>query len=157
MAENSQLSLSERYNHWAQKTFTNQDPHNPKCCFVFPLKCGIIMIGLIAVSDLSQLSSTTARVVQIVPMATIPCIISMPLMFFAVCLFFRYFCLDNYDTRSRLVTASFLMIVANAITFFGLSIAILLKKDLNGNMFWGLIPTYVFPMVLWAYYREICK
>ena len=115
------------------------------------------MLGLMAISDFSQLFATTYTFTKIAPKAAIPCIISLPLMFAAVCVFLRYFCLDNYDTRSRLVTGSLFMVIANFITFVGLTLAIIFSKDIPGRMFWGLIPTYVFPMVLWVYYREICK
>ena len=98
------------------------------------------MIGLIAISDLATLLSTTSGIVMIAPMAAIPCFISILLMVTTVCLFLRYFCVDNYDTRLRLVKASAFMIFANAITYFGLLVAIWFHKDLKQNLIWGLMP-----------------
>ena len=151
------LTFSEKIDHWSDKTFRQNDPHNPKCCFIFPMKCGIIFIGIIALSDLISLSSTTYIVMNMVPAAAIPCFISTLLMATTVMLFFRYYCVDNYDNRLRLVLGCKLMIYANAITFIGIAIASMIHPDLKGSIVVRMFPTYVIPIFLWFYYSIICK
>ena len=48
----------EKLDHIQNKWFGAEDPNAPKCCFCFPLKCGIIMIGVIAMIDCAQLVNT---------------------------------------------------------------------------------------------------
>ena len=72
-------------------------------------------------------------------------------------LFSRYMCLDNYDTRKRLVTACAMMMVANAISFIGVALAAIISPELKGNHVLRMLPDYLIPIFLWFYYRMICQ
>ena len=150
-------SILDRFDHWQNKTFGQQDPNSPKCCFCFPLKCGIIMIGAIAMFDTLQLMGTINFLFQVLPAASIICFISLLMMTTTVMLFLRYFCLDNYDTRKRLVVGCALMVTANMVTFIGVSIACFASEQLKGSYIVQLVPQYIIPMLLWVYYRMICQ
>ena len=116
-------------------------------------------MAFIALSDLGTVSSTAYIIINIsqVPAAAIPCFISMILMMTTVLFFMRYFCVDNYDNRRRLVLGCKLMMIANAITFFGILIAVIASEKIKFSRLVRMFPTYVLPIFLWAYYSVICS
>ena len=121
------------------------------------MKCGIIMIGIIAVVDTITLLTTIGRLFAVVPLSAIPCFLSLLLMLTNVMLFGRYFCIDSSDTRRRLVVGCAMMVVANIITFVGVSLACIISPELKASHILRLLPEYLIPMVIWAYYRMICQ
>ena len=121
------------------------------------MKCGIYMMGVFAAMDCFNLLFTIMNIFKLVPAGIIPCVFSFLLMLTAVSLFGQYSLLDNTDTRRRLIVACAMMMVANVITFFGISLVALISEDLNVNHVLRLLPDYLIPVALWFYYRMVCQ
>ena len=85
------------------KVFGIDDPNGPKCCFCFPLKCGIIFIGVMAVVDLSYEMSRTALMTQYAVVLGILTIPSLLFMFANVIMFAKYCYRDTFVSRKHLV------------------------------------------------------
>ena len=79
------------------------------------------------------------------------------IMFAVVIIFLRYFIWDNYDTRKSLVVACAGMVFANFWILIVFIIAAVTVDTINPNILLGLVPGYGFSMLLWVYYRIICK
>ena len=89
------------------------DPNGPKCCFCFPLKCGIIFIGVMAVVDLSYEMSRTALMTKFTVVLGILTIPSLLFMFANIIMFVKYCYRDSLVARKHLVVGCSLQIFAN--------------------------------------------
>ena len=115
------------------------------------------MMGVFAAMDMFNLLRTIMQLFQVVPAATTPCWVSLLLMATSVMLFSRYYCVDNYDTRKRLVVACAMMMVANGIAFLGVALSAIISPELKANHILRMLPDYLIPVLLWFYYRMICQ
>ena len=82
-----------------QNLFKDNDPNSPKCCFIFPLKCGIIMLGVMSLIDLLNLIRDTRRMLHISTLVTLFFVLAIVLMFINCLLFLRYFLKDDIPRR----------------------------------------------------------
>ena len=114
-------------------------------------------MGFIAALDMLNLFRTIMQLFQVVPAATTPCWLSLLLMATSLMLFIRYYFVDNYDTRKRLVVACAIMMVANTIAFIGVALACVISPELKANHILRMLPDYLIPVFLWFYYRMICQ
>ena len=93
----------------------NPDPNEPKCCFCFPLKCGILLIGFMCFIDLLYEISRTALTMSFsVAMG----IFSIPSVLFMItsCLIFAKYCWRDTETnRMHNCHACGLMVFANTL------------------------------------------
>ena len=117
------------------KMFGLDDPNSPKCCFCFPLKCGIYFIGVMAVMDLSYEISRTALMADnfsmVIGILTIPCLLFM----FTNILFHCLYCFkDSSRNRRFLVQGCSLQISANVFILIGWILAAIFVSAVSGTI-----------------------
>ena len=135
---------------------SDPDPHSPKCCFCFPMKCGIIALGVFALLDTIELASDAFYIIKISTLVGIFFVCGLFCMIANLFYFIRYFHRDSFLTRSGLAKGCLLMVAANTICYVAIVAGAILDKDVPHAHIWQMIPTYGFPVVMWAYYRFVC-
>ena len=139
------------------KIFGLDDPNGPKCCFCFPLKCGIIFIGVMAVMDFTYECSRTALMTDafsvVLGLMTVPCLL---FMFMNIMFFVLYCWRDTPKHRNFLVTGCSLQITANVLILIGWIIGGIFVEGIKGGMLMEMIITYLIQIFCWFYFRMIC-
>ena len=110
-----------------------QDPNGAKCCFCFPLKCGIIMMGFIAFIDLI---TELVRISLIIDYSVFLGILYIPALLFILtgCLIFIKYCYrDNELNRKHLVVACSLMVFTNVLILIIWIFGGIFDKDIDGS------------------------
>ena len=134
----------------------DNDPNSPKCCFIFPLKCGIVMLGIMSLMDFLNLIRDTRRMMHISTLVTIFFAVALVFMFINCLLFLRYFLRDDIPRRQGLVFGCMCMLMANIVAFIGIVFGAIFSSKIPGSAIFNFLPTYLFPALLWFYYRMIC-
>ena len=140
------------------KMFGLDDPNSPKCCFCFPLKCGIYFIGVMAVMDFSYEISRTALMAEhfsvVIGILTIPCLLFMVTnISFHLLYCFR----DSARNRRFLVQGCSLQITANILILFGWILASIFVEGIGGSLLLQMIITYTIQILCWFYFRMVCS
>ena len=138
-----------------QAKIFKDDPNGPKCCFCFPLKCGIFFLGIFAFLDFGKL---LGDMFQFFEYHAITGVIMLPAVVCSLgnCVaFLRYFFKDNAENRSRLILGCFLQIVAEFIALVAYIVVIIVLG--SGFSFMRALNNYLIPALLWGYYRYVCQ
>ena len=141
---------------FSNRLFPQPNPNEPKCCFCFPMKCGIILIGLSAMIDTLQMVGDILILLKTSTLVAIFFMVACLGMVINVFLFIRYFVSDTGLTRKNLVTGCFIMMVANAFAYFGVIIGVIFVPEIKIHALLNLLPKYLFPILIWFYFRMIC-
>ena len=117
------------------KMFGLDDPNSPKCCFCFPMKCGIYFIGVLAAVDLTYEVSRTALMAgnysMVIGVLTIPCLLFM----FTNIIFHLLYCFkDSTRNRKFLVQGCSLQITANSFILIGWILGGIFVESLSGSI-----------------------
>merc|ERR1711935_770344 len=95
------------------KMFGLDDGNGPKCCFCFPLKCGIIMIGVMSFIDLCYELSRASVFMAVNVIIGGVCIPALLLILVNTVIFAKYCIKDNSLSRRHLVIGCSLMVFVN--------------------------------------------
>ena len=132
-------------------------PGEPTCCFCFPMKCGIILIGVSVFMDLGNDFVMIQKMKEISYLVMAFYIAAAILVSFAFALFLAYFCSDTPKTRNNLVIACALMIFANIISYTGIVLGSIIEDDIPFSSMLTFIPINGIQILIYYYFRMICK
>ena len=147
-------NLDQLQNNIASQLSSNSG--EPKCCFCFPMKCGIIMIGVFIAMDISQGFAMCNSLYQVD-------IVSFSIYAFAQ-VFLAYSCLqfliyvfsDTYHTRKKLVDACTLMVFTNILEFLAILVGAIISPLIPFAVVLQQIPVNGISMLMYLYFRYIC-
>ena len=140
------------------RTFNRAGPQDdgPKCCFCFPMKCGIIMIGVSIGFDATQTllmimplwNGLSAVAAVCYALAAVPETLAFNL-------FLVYLCKDSRDTRRNLPLACALMMAANVMEFSGVIVGSVFD-EIPGSFITNCLFKNAFSLFIYWYFRMIC-
>ena len=132
------------------------DPNEPKCCFIFPFSWGIVFISIMILMDglkqytmISNMFPISHLIFAIEVVAVLPILL-------ALFIFILYFIKDTKQSRSNLVLACSLMILANIVAYAGIIIGALVVDEIPVSAIMSLLPVNGLGALIYFYFRYIC-
>ena len=135
----------------------NIDPNTPKCCFWFPLRCGMWIIWGLAIADLAYQIERNSTLFRYNSWLGVFAIVPTIAFFFVVGVFSKYVCFkDSYFSRKHMIVACTIAALANIWMLIVFLFGAIFVEAVGWGLFGGMVPTFLLPTIAWFYYRKIC-
>lgn len=155
--ENKLFNNQNKVARGVNKFLGNHAMEGPRCCFVMPMRPGIVFISIYCVMDLLQSSMLTFTTWETTNVIFIMNAIALIPIYICNFIFMKYlFTTDSYESRSTLIMGCGLMILAQLIQYASVLYGFLFTNNVNFNTLVFNFGINALQIMSYSYFLFVC-